>query len=281
MCGELIDGKKISKEAIKEAAEEVARLKIKPCLAMLLAGNDPASEVYVRNKERACKSAGFESKLFRFGENVSESEILRKIHELNEDKSIDGFIVQLPLPKQINQKEVIEAISPLKDADGFTTTNLGNMFVGKKCILPATARGVMFLLEKTIDDFKGKNVVIVGASNIVGKPLAFLLLNKLSTVTVCNIETKNLSEHTKRADILIVAAGKANLISKEMAKPGAVVIDVGINLLPNGDFCGDVSADVLEVASKMTPVPGGVGPITVAMLLKNTLDCIKLRELGE
>ena len=276
MSDKIIDGKKISSEIINEIADEVSKMNVKPCLAMILVGENSASQVYVRNKEKASIKAGFDSKLVRFDETVSEQEIIEAIKKMNNDEKIHGFIVQLPLPKHINQKNIIEAISPLKDADGFTTTNLGNMFIGKKCILPATARGVMLLLEKTVPDISGKNVVIVGASNIVGKPLAVLLMNKLATVTICNIKTKNLFEHTKNADIIISAAGKANLITKEMVKENAVIIDVGINMLKNGSFCGDVCANVVEIAF-LTPVPGGIGPMTVAMLLKNTLDCIALQ----
>ena len=278
MTAQIIDGKKYSIEIIKEISMEVVKMKIKPCLAVLLVGNDSASEVYVSNKEKASKKAGFVSKLIRYAKNVTEKELLKKINEMNNDTSINGFIIQLPLPKHINQKNIIEAISPNKDADGFTTTNLGNMFVDKKCILPATARGVMYLIEKEVDKIAGKNITIVGASNIVGKPLAVLLLEKMATVTVCNIQTKNLNEHTKNADIIIVAVGKANLITKEMVKKGVIIIDVGMNQLNYGSFCGDVASDVSEIAGKITPVPGGVGPMTVAMLLKNTLDCVKMQE---
>ena len=278
--GEIIDGKKISKELIEEMAKEISLMKTKPCIGMILAGDNSASEIYVRNKEKASKKAGFISKLIRYDNNVTEEELLKKIHELNNDKSVHGFIVQLPLPKHINEKKIIEAIAPKKDADGFTTTNLGNMFVGKKAILPATVRGVMLLLKKSVDSLKGKNVVVVGSSNIVGKPLAILLLNELATVTVCNIETKELSSHTKNADIIISAAGKANLITKEMVSENAIIIDVGINILEDGSFCGDVSRDVIEKVSKITPVPGGVGPMTVAMLLQNTLDCMKMQEIN-
>ena len=276
MVAKIIDGKKISKEIIESVAKQVLEINVKPGLAVILVGNNSASDVYVRNKEKASIKAGFDSRLVRFDETVSEEKLLEVIDEMNNDPKIHGFIVQLPLPKHISQKKIINAISPLKDADGFTTTNLGNLFVGKKTIPPATAVAVITMIESVEKDVRGKNVVIVGASNIVGKPLAVLLLNKFATVTICNIDTKNLSKHTKHADILIVAAGKANLITKEMVKEGSIIIDVGINKV-DGKLCGDVAKDVSEIAGYVSPVPGGVGPMTVAMLLKNTLECMKLQ----
>jgi methylenetetrahydrofolate dehydrogenase (NADP+) / methenyltetrahydrofolate cyclohydrolase len=277
--GELISGKKIAATIIDELKQQTSGMKVKPLLAMVLVGNDSASEIYVRYKERASLRAGFDSKLVRLSENISQETLLQEIEKLNTDKKIHGFIVQLPLPKQIDEKKIIDAISPLKDADGFTTANLGNLFVGNKTILPATVVGVMRMLETVVSDFRGKNVVVVGASNIVGKPLGVLLLNQLATVTTCNVDTKNLAEHIKNADILVVAAGKAGLVSKNMVKKGAVVIDVGINRLDDGSICGDVSKEVREVAGFTSPVPGGVGPMTVAMLLSNTLECMKLQGL--
>ena len=278
MCGKIIDGKKIADELIDEIAKEVSEKKVSPSLAVILVGNDPASEIYVKNKEKASKKAGFNSQLIRFDESISEKELIMAIKKMNNDKTIHGFIVQLPLPKHISQEKIIDSISPQKDADGFTTTNLGNMFVGKKAIPPATAVAVLKMLESIEKDFRGKNVVIVGASNIVGKPLAILLLNKFATVTICNVNTINLSKHTKQADILVVAAGKANLITKEMVKEGSIIIDVGINKV-DGKLCGDVSKDVFEIAGYVSPVPGGVGPVTVTSLLKNTLECMKLQGL--
>lgn len=240
---------------------------------MLLVGEDPASQVYVRNKVKACEEAGMHSLLERLPADLSEEQLLKRIQELNQDKSIHGILVQLPLPKHLNSHLVIESIDPEKDVDGFHVANAGALMIGAPLFRPCTPYGCMKMLESIHYDIKGARAVIVGASNIVGKPMAMLLLQAGATVTICNSKTKDLSAHTKEADILVVATGKPKMITGDMVKPGAIVIDVGINRLPDGKLCGDVDFEsVQQVAGAITPVPGGVGPMTITMLLLNTLE---------
>jgi len=251
-------------------------MKEKPGLALVMVGSNPASEVYVNFKEKDSKEAGFYCERFNLDEKISEMDLLNLINGLNNNEKIHGVLVQLPLPKHIDEKLVTDAILPHKDVDGFTAVNLGNVLSEKTILAPATARAVINLIESTGTKIEGKNAVVVGRSNIVGKPVALMLLEKNATVTICHSKTKNISEYTKKADILVVAVGKVDLITKEMVKEGAVVIDVGINRVGN-KLIGDVDFDsVKEVAGFITPVPGGVGPMTRAMLMENTLKAMEL-----
>jgi methylenetetrahydrofolate dehydrogenase (NADP+)/methenyltetrahydrofolate cyclohydrolase len=273
---QIIDGNALAKQVRSEIAQRVAQLKSKgilPGLAVLLVGEDPASQVYVRNKVKACEEAGMHSLLERLPADLSEEQLLKRIQELNQDKSIHGILVQLPLPKHLNSHLVIESIAPEKDVDGFHVANAGALMIGAPLFRPCTPYGCMKMLESIHYDIKGARAVVVGASNIVGKPMAMLLLQAGATVTICNSKTKDLSAHTKEADILVVATGKPKMITGDMVKPGAIVIDVGINRLPDGKLCGDVDFEsVQQVAGAITPVPGGVGPMTITMLLLNTLE---------
>ena len=278
----IIDGKTVSaavKEKVREEVLEFINETGKtPGLAVIVVGNDPASAVYVRNKHKACEASGMNSIQMPMPEETTEEELLSKIGELNTDPSVNGILVQLPLPKHINEERVINAISPLKDVDAFHPTNVGNIVIGKQTFLPCTPAGIIELLDYYNISVEGKECVVLGRSNIVGKPMMLLLLGKNGTVTVCHSRTKNLEEVTKRADILVVAIGKAEFITQNMVKPGAVVIDVGINRLADGKLVGDVKFDeVSDIASAITPVPGGVGPMTIAMLMKNTLTAAKLQ----
>ncbi len=277
----IIDGKLISSEERAKIAELTADLKSKgtvPGLAVIIVGEDPASTVYVRNKERACGEVGFNSQVIRMPEETEENVLLEKIAELNSDGDVDGILVQLPLPRHIDEGKVISAISPDKDVDAFHLENTGRIMVGDYKFLPCTPAGIMTMLEHENIDVCGKECVVVGRSNIVGKPMAMLLLNKSGTVTVCHSRTKDLAEVTRRADILVVAIGKAEFITGDMIKPGAVVIDVGINRCEDGKLRGDVHFESAEkVASAITPVPGGVGPMTITTLLKNTLTAAERR----
>ena len=272
---EIIDGKLVSKEKRILVAKEVEAFKEKyntvPGLAVILVGDNPASAVYVRNKHKACEEVGINSLQIMMPENTTESELLKKIDELNSDDKVNGILVQLPLPKHISEEKIINAISPKKDVDAFHPTNVGKITLGKYDFLPCTPAGIMELLDYYNVDINGKECVVVGRSNIVGKPMALLLLAKNGTVTVCHSRTKDLKSVTSRADILVVAIGKPNFITGDMIKPGAVVIDVGINRTENG-LKGDVNFDdVKNKCSFITPVPGGVGPLTVACLMENTL----------
>lgn len=255
--------------------EEVNALKAKninPCLAVVIVGNDPASKVYVAGKIRDCEEIGIESKHFELSENTSEAELLELVNQLNNDKNVSGLLVQLPLPKHINEKTIINAIDPKKDVDAFHPTNVGKIMIGDYDFLPCTPSGVMHLLDAYNIDICGKECVVVGRSNIVGKPQAMLLLQKNGTVTMCHSKTKDLKEVTKRADILVVAIGKAEFIGADMVKDGAVVIDVGMNRNAEGKLVGDVLFDEVEKkASYITPVPGGVGVMTRAILMKNAV----------
>ena len=278
----LIDGKAISEQVKQEIAAEVAEMVAKggkrPHLAAILVGHDGGSETYVAAKVKACEVCGFKSSLIRYEADVTEEELLAKVRELNEDADIDGFIVQLPLPKHISEQKVIETIDYRKDVDGFHPENVAKLFLGQKSLVPCTPKGMMVLLDEINYDLTGKEVVVVGRSNIVGKPMALLLLRENGTVTVTHSHTKNLKEVAKRADILVVAIGKTKMVNEEYVKDGAVVIDVGMDRDENGKLCGDVDfAEVKEIAGSITPVPGGVGPMTIAMLMQNTVLAAQMR----
>jgi len=274
----IIDGKAIAEEVRQEVREEVARLKergILPGLAVILVGDDPASKTYVRNKERACKDVGIHSEVYRLPADTPEQEVLRLIGELNGRSDISGILLQHPVPGHIDERRCFDAISPDKDVDGFHPVNQGRLLIGEECFVPCTPRGIIHLLDKTGVDLKGKRAVVVGRSNIVGKPVALLLLSRHATVTICHSRTQDLAAETRAADVLVVAMGRARAIRGDMIKPGAVVIDVGVNAV-DGKLVGDVDFEsAQEVASAITPVPGGVGPMTIAMLLKNTVEAAK------
>ena len=277
--GNIMDGKIVSASVRASVAADVEALKEKgicPSLAVILVGNDPASAVYVKNKQKACVETGITPIQITMSEETCENELLEKIDELNADESVHGILVQLPLPKHISEKKVIERISPKKDVDAFTHDSVGRIVEGKYSFLPCTPAGIMKLLEYYNVDIQGKECVIIGRSNIVGKPMALLMLNASGTVTVCHSKTQNLAETTRRADILVVAIGKAEFVTADMVKDGAVVIDVGINRMPDGKLKGDVEFEgVSKVASLVTPVPGGVGPMTISMLMQNTVWAAK------
>ena len=271
---ELIDGKRISTEIKDEVKENVAELKAKGinvCLAVILVGNDPASTVYVGNKKKACEYTGIESRSFELPEDTTEADLLKLINDLNNDDTVNGILVQLPLPKHINEDKVIRAISPDKDVDGFHPESVGRLSIGAKGFVSCTPQGIVELLKRSNVEMDGANAVVIGRSNIVGKPMSVLLLRENATVTVCHSHTRNIKEICKTADILVVAIGKPRLIDSSYVKEGAVVIDVGIHRTGEGNkLCGDVDFDdVKEVASKITPVPGGVGPMTIACLINN------------
>lgn len=277
----IINGKEISakiREEIKEQTKTLAETTgITPGLAVIIVGNDPASQIYVANKEKACAEVGFYSEKFELPEETSQDELLGLIDTLNARPDIDGILVQLPLPKHINAKAVIDRIRPDKDVDAFHPVNVGKIMVGKYDFAPCTPSGVMELIHSTGISVEGKNCVVVGRSDIVGKPQAMLLLHENGTVTICHSKTEDLEKITKKADILVVAVGKAEFITGDMIKKGAVVIDVGMNRKPDGKLVGDVEFNsASEKASYITPVPGGVGPMTITMLLKNTLKASKL-----
>jgi methylenetetrahydrofolate dehydrogenase (NADP+)/methenyltetrahydrofolate cyclohydrolase len=279
MAAQIIDGKLISGQIKDELREKTALLKekgIEVTLAVILVGEDPASQVYVRNKKKACEYIGFRSLSYELPTETTQDELLKLIDELNGRKDVDGILVQMPLPKHIDEKTVINAISPSKDVDGFHPMNVGALCIGEKGFVSCTPAGVIQLLKRGCDgkiDIAGKECVIVGRSNIVGKPMSLLMLRENATVTIAHSRTKNLEEVCKRADILIAAVGKAGMITKDHVKVGAVVIDVGINRGEDGKLCGDVKFDeVSEIASAITPVPGGVGPMTIAMLMNNCYE---------
>ncbi len=277
---EIISGKTVSSEVRNSIKSEIEIFKsesgINPGLAVILVGNNPASRVYVRNKHKACLEVGINSYEITMPEETTEEELLNKIAELNADESVHGILVQLPLPKHISEDNVINSISPEKDVDAFHPANVGKIVIGKYDFLPCTPAGIMELLHFYNVDISGKECVVIGRSNIVGKPMALLLLAENGTVTVCHSRTKDLSEVTRRADILVVAIGRPKFVTKDMVKPGAVVIDVGINRLDDGKLCGDVDYEAVEpMVDMITPVPGGVGPMTITMLLKNTLTAAK------
>lgn len=272
---ELIDGKELAKKTRKNLKKEVETLKekgINPKLAVIMVGDNPASQVYVRNKSKACEKTGIAFEEFIFDTNITEEELTKTIEKLNNDKSIHGILVQCPLPNHINTNRTLRAISPDKDVDGFHPVNVGNLSIGEDTFISCTPYGIVKMLEEYNIEVEGKNAVILGRSNIVGKPLIQCMLNKNATVTVCHSRTKNIEEITKKADILIAAIGKPKFVKESMVKDGAVVIDVGINRLEDGTIVGDVDFENVEKkASFITPVPGGVGPMTIAMLLSNVV----------
>ena len=279
---ELLNGKELAQKLQQEMTQEVTALKekgLQPGLAVILVGEDPASQVYVRNKERAANNIGMYSVVYRLPETTSEADLIAKIEELNQDDKIHGILVQLPLPKHINEDLVLDTIAPEKDVDGFHPMNLGNLFAGKPTMIPCTPAGIMELIKLSGLDLAGKNAVIIGRSNIVGKPMAHLLLQANATVTICHSKTKNLPKVAKQADVLVVAIGRANFVTADFVKEGAVVIDVGINRDENNKLTGDVKFDeVAPLTSYITPVPGGVGPMTITMLMRQTIEAAKRKE---
>ncbi|MBQ8578825.1 MAG: bifunctional methylenetetrahydrofolate dehydrogenase/methenyltetrahydrofolate cyclohydrolase FolD [Clostridia bacterium] len=280
MMANIIDGKKIAAETRAEIAAAVEEQKsrgITPGLAVVIVGENPASQVYVRDKHKACGEVGIYSEVIELPETTTEEELLSKVAALNNDDRIDGILVQLPLPRHINEEHILNAIRPDKDVDAFHPVNTGKIMIGNPDFLPCTPAGVMVMLEKSGIEIAGKHCVVVGRSNIVGKPMAMLLLAANGTVTVCHSKTRDLAEVTRSADILVVAIGRADFITGDMVKEGAVVIDVGMNRRADGKLTGDVDfASVSEKASYITPVPGGVGPMTITMLLRNTLTAAEL-----
>ncbi len=277
---QIINGKEVSAIVKSEVAEETARLRdergLKVGLAVVIVGNNQASRVYVNNKKKACEEVGFQSFEYALDENTTQEQLLDLVNVLNRDDRVNGILVQLPLPAHIDETAIINAISPAKDVDAFHPVNVGRIMIGNYSFLPCTPAGVMRLIESTGTDISGKQCVVIGRSNIVGKPQAMLLLQKNGTVTICHSKTKNLKEICLSADILVVAIGKAKFITGDMIKEGAVVIDVGMNRDENGKLCGDVEFESAEKkASYITPVPGGVGPMTISMLMKNTLTAAK------
>ncbi|MBR3614973.1 MAG: bifunctional methylenetetrahydrofolate dehydrogenase/methenyltetrahydrofolate cyclohydrolase FolD [Clostridia bacterium] len=278
---EIIDGKELAKKVRKDLKEEVEILKkkgINPKLAVIMVGNDPGSTVYVRNKSKACEKVGIEFEEFLFEESISEEKLLETIEMLNRDDKVHGILLQCPVPKHINVNKAFRAISPNKDVDGFNPINVGNLTIGEDAFISCTPFGVVKMLEEYNIETEGKNAVILGRSNIVGKPMIQCMLNKNSTVTVCHSRTRDIDEVIKRADIVIAAIGKPKFVKSDMIKEGAVVIDVGINRLEDGTICGDVDYEaVLDKAKYITPVPGGVGPMTIAMLLNNVVKAAKLK----
>ncbi len=276
MTAQRLDGNALGQKlraGFKQRADELAAQGVRPGLAVILVGEDPASQVYVRYKVNACAQAGIHSEKYTFAGDVAPQAVFDKIAELNADPKIHGILVQLPLPRHFDAEAVLEAIAAEKDVDGFRAENVGALVQGQPCFIPCTPYGAMKFFEEAGISLRGKEAVVVGRSNIVGKPMAMLLLHAGATVTICHSQTQDLKAHCLRADILVAAVGKAKMITGDMVKPGAVVIDVGINRLPDGKLCGDVDYDsAVEVASYITPVPGGVGPMTITMLLANTLE---------
>ena len=278
----IIDGKAISAEIKEELKGKVAEYKkqgVEITLAVVKVGNDPASAVYVRNKEKACEYVGITSRTLALPEETTEEELLKVVNDLNEDKAVNGILVQLPLPKHIDESKVLLAIDSNKDVDGFHPVNVGKMVIGEETFLPCTPAGIIEMLKRTNVEISGKECVVIGRSNIVGKPMSMLMLKENATVTIAHSRTKDLKEVTKRADILIAAIGKAKFVTADYVKEGAVIIDVGMDRDENGKLCGDVDFDsVSQVASAITPVPGGVGPMTVTMLLVNCLRSVELNK---
>ena len=276
----VVSGKDLSQELKEAMQQEVIALASDygrvPHLVVVLVGNNPSSISYVTGKEKACDFVGIKNTTLRLDENISEEELVKIIQDLNADESVDGILVQLPLPKHINEETIIETISIAKDVDGFHPLNVANLWLKKECMLPCTPKGIIKLLEKANVDVAGKNAVVIGRSNIVGLPISKLLLDRNATVTIVHSKTPNIAEVTSQADILIVAVGKARMLKKHMVKPGAVVIDVGVNRDENGKLCGDVDFDEVEpIASVITKVPGGVGPMTICCLMENTIEAFK------
>ena len=280
MTAQLIDGNALSKQLRAQVAIDAAKITaqgVKPGLAVVLVGENPASQVYVRNKVKACEEAGFHSVLEKYDPTLSEADLLQRVHLLNNDASIHGILVQLPLPAHIDGQKVIEAISPAKDVDGFHIASAGALMTGMKGFWPCTPYGCMKMLESIGSSLKGKHAVVIGRSNIVGKPMALMLLQQNATVTICHSGTVNLKDITLQADVVVAAVGKRNVLTPDMVKLGAVVLDVGMNRNDEGKLCGDVDFEgVKQVAGYITPVPGGVGPMTITMLLVNTLESAQL-----
>ena len=275
----IINGKEIAKKLRSSIAKQVAKLDRKPGLAVILVGDDPASAVYVRNKDNACKEVGFYSEKINKSANITQAELLSEVERLNKDDKIDGILVQLPLPSHLDANQVIEAINPNKDVDGFHSENVGKLMQNKAYLRPCTPKGVMTMLATIGVDLVGKNCVVVGASNIVGRPMAMELLNARATVTICNSKTQDLSGKLKQADVIVAAVGIPKMIQGDWIKAGVIIIDVGINRLDDGTLVGDVDFDaVQDKAAWITPVPGGVGPMTIATLLENTLTAYTARE---
>lgn len=279
MSAQIINGKLIAENIKDELKKQILDFAYSPELAIIMVGNDYASDIYVRNKQREAAKIGIASHFHHFDEDISEEELLKVIEQLNQDAEVNGIIVQLPLPEHLNTHKIINAISPFKDVDGFHPLNTGKLQNNEKpYFVAATPLGIMKLLKTVCDDLSGKNAVIIGASLIVGRPLATLLLNQGCTVSVTHSKTENITEYTKKADIIVAACGVENLVKAEWIKDGAILIDVGINRLENGKICGDIDfEDVKEKAGAITPVPGGVGPMTIAMLLYNTMEAYKLQ----
>lgn len=276
----LIDGKAVSLAVKERVRDEIAAKGLKIGLAVVIVGNNQASRVYVNNKKKACEFCGITSYEYALPEETTEEQLLELVDTLNGDKNVNGILVQLPLPEQIDEKKIIEHISPEKDVDAFNAVNVGKIMIGDYAFLPCTPAGVMELIHSTGTEVSGKECVVIGRSNIVGKPMAMLLLHENGTVTVCHSRTKNLAEVCRRADILVAAVGKAGFVTDDMVKDGAVVIDVGMNRNAEGKLCGDVDFDnVAPKCSYITPVPGGVGPMTIAMLMENTLRAKKLQSV--
>ena len=282
MAAQILDGKILSAKIKDEVAERVAALKrrgVTPGLAVILVGNDPASEIYVRNKGKGCEETGMFSRTIRMDEDTTQEALEEVIRELNEDPAIHGILVQLPLPGHLDEQAALAKILPEKDVDGFHLINAGHLMTGTEGVIPCTPKGALYMIRSAGIDLNGKEAVVIGRSNIVGKPMAMLLLRENCTVTMCHSKTRHLAEHTRRADILVAAVGKACFVTADMVKPGAVVIDVGINRI-DGKVCGDVDYDAVSgIAGWITPVPGGVGKMTIAMLLANTVDAAE-RTLG-
>lgn len=278
MAAKIIDGKAISAAVKEQVRAEIERDGIKAGLAVVIVGDDPASRVYVNNKKKACELCGIHSYEYALPGDATQEQLLELVDTLNADKSVNGILVQLPLPKHLDEGPVIERISPLKDVDAFHESNVGKIMIGSYAFLPCTPAGCMELIHSTGVEVAGKECVVIGRSNIVGKPMAMLLLHENGTVTVCHSKTRDLAAVCRRADILVAAVGRPNFVTADMVKDGAVVIDVGINRLDDGKLCGDVKFDeVSEKAGFITPVPGGVGPMTIAMLMKNTLTAARIQ----
>ena len=279
MAAQIIDGKAVSAKVKEEVRAEIEREGLDVGLAVVIVGDDPASRVYVNNKKKACEVCGIKSYEYALPAETSEEQLLELIDTLNTDAKVNGILVQLPLPKHLNEEAVIARISPLKDVDAFSASNVGKIMIGNYAFLPCTPAGCMELIHSTGIDVSGKECVVIGRSNIVGKPMAMLLLHRNATVTICHSHTKNLKEVCASADILVSAVGKAHFITADMVKEGAIVIDVGMNHDENGKLCGDVEfAEVEPKASYITPVPGGVGPMTITMLMKNTLRAAEMKQ---
>jgi methylenetetrahydrofolate dehydrogenase (NADP+) / methenyltetrahydrofolate cyclohydrolase len=272
-----IDGKALAEKVRAQVAEDVRAFGEPVCLATILVGDDPASHTYVGSKHKASHDAGIDSRDHRFPSDTAESTVLELIDELNADHTVDGILVQLPLPDHMDEPTVLRAVDPEKDVDGFHVLNAGRLYLGEPFLVPATPSGVMVMLEEHEVELKGKEAVIIGRSEIVGKPMAMLLLAQHATVTICHSRTVDLAAHTRRADVLVAAVGRPGLVTPDMVKPGATVIDVGVNRTNEGKLVGDVDPACFEVAGLMTPVPGGVGPMTIAMLLRNTLTAAQHR----